>query len=401
MWVLCAVVVSVGPAARAETTRCPADGTQIPAGASIQSYLTAGAEGASFCLGAATYRPVKQLYPRRGQSLFGISGQTVIDGAGVGSIFNGSQGKTTDVENVGLYDLIIQNAKSIDIRTNSGWVIDGVVAQGSGLYGIVVRGSNVIVRNSLVRNNARLGINGGFSVNAVIQANTITNNNTGLFAPGTAGATHFTNAVGMQVLDNTVYANYGRGIWFDIDTADSLIQGNTVYDEIDYPYGATKYSKGDGIRVEISCRITVSDNTVYANQGPQIALDGADDSLVETNTVSALSGQPGVRVAPQDDRTSEPLGGWTNCDPTLRTAVNNTVRSNDITQVGTVTYSGVIQRTTTSDTSGTTFDANTYHVPDCALQLWRWWSGSAMVRLSFASLRSRYGQELLGSCVVS
>jgi hypothetical protein len=398
---LCASAVPIGGVARAAGSRCPAGGTVNPAGAANQTYLNAGAPGAAFCLAAGIYHPAKQVLPRHGQSLYGIPGGTVIDGAQLPSIFNGTQGKPTDVTDIGLYDLIVQNAKSINVRTNSGWVLDGVTAQGSGMYGIVVRGVGPLVRNSIARNNARFGISGGWSIDAVIEGNTITNNNTGLNPPGYSGATHFTNVVGMQVINNAFYANYGRGIWFDIDSADSLVQGNTVHDEIDYPYPTRTSPIGDGIRIEISCRITVLDNLVYANGGPQIAVDGADDSTVQGNTVVAPAGQPGIRVAPQDDRTKEPLGGWKNCDRTLRTAVNNTVEGNDITQQGNVSYSGIAQRKRTSDTSGTTFDADTYRVPSCTSPLWRWWSGSALVKVSFATLQNVYHQELSGTCLTS
>ena len=396
---ICAGAIPGGGVATAAVSRCPVGGTTIPAGAAIQTYLNAGAPGDAFCLESGTYLPAKQVLPTQGQSLYGVPGETVIDGSALASIFNGSQDKPTDVTDVGLYDLIVQNAKSIDIRTNSGWVVDGVTAQGSGQYGIVVRGTGPVIRNSVVRNNDRFGISGGWSVDAVVQGNTVTNNNTGRNPPGYAGATHFTNVVGMQVLDNTFYANYGRGIWFDIDSADSLVSGNTVHDEIDYPYPTRTSPIGDGIRIEISCRITVADNLVYANGGPQVAMDGADDSLVTGNTVTAPAGQPGIRVAPQDDRTKEPLGGWKNCDRTLKTAVNDHVSGNDITQTGNVSYSGVLQKKRTSDTSGTTFDADTYHVPSCTAQLWRWWNGTALVKVSFATLRDVYQQELTGTCL--
>jgi hypothetical protein len=398
---LCTGIVPFSGVAHAAASRCPAGGTVIPAGAAIQTYLNAGATGAAFCLQAGIYRPTKQIFPRQGQSLYGVPGGTVIDGAKVPAVFNGSQDKPTDVTGVGLYDLTVQNAKSIDIRTNSGWVVDGVIAQGSGMYGIVVRGTAPVVRNSIARNNFRFGISGGWSIDAVVQGDTITNNNTGLNPPGYSGATHFTNTVGMQVLDNTVYANYGRGIWFDIDSADALVQGNTVYGEIDYPYPTSPFSSGDGIRIEISCRISVLDNVVYGNGGPQIAMDGADDSTVQGNTVAAPAGQPAVRVAPQDDRTKEPLGGWKNCDRTLRTSVRDHVMGNDITQVGSVSYSGVLQKKKTSDTSGTTFDADAYHVPNCAAPLWRWWNGSKLVQVSFATLQNVYHQELTGTCDVT
>ena len=38
-------------------------------------------------------------------------------------------------------------------------------------------------------------------------------------------------------------------------------------------------------------------------------------------------------------------------------------------------------------------------MPSCTAQLWRWWNGTALVKVSFATLRDIYQQELTGTCL--
>ena len=104
-------------------------------------------------------------------------------------------------------------------------------------------------------------------------------------------------------------------------------------------------------------------------------------------------------MAPQDQRSSLPASP--NCNDVPRTATDNTVTNNTITQLGHTPasdYDGVLQNKASSDTSGTAFDANTYHVSSCAAKLWRWWSGSAAVKMNFATLQATYHQETNGHC---
>ena len=393
--------------ARADGTRCPASGTHVPAGADLQSFLSAGSTGDAFCLEEGTYQPRKPLLPRSGQALYGVPGATVIDGRGtLRAVFDscsltGTIGRCAagDASGVGLYDLVITGAKVYDVRTGSGWLLDGVMATGSGQYGIVLRGTDTVVQNSTAEHNGRFGITASFTIGGRVENDVIAFNDSPSNPPGYSGATHFTNTLDLKVLGNSVHDNYGRGIWFDIDSKGALVQQNTVVGELNYTYADTPYAVGDGIRIEISCDITVADNTVEGNQGPQIAVDGSDRTLVAGNIASAPAGQPGIRVAPQDQRSSLPASP--NCNDVPRTATDNTVTNNTITQLGHTPasdYDGVLQNKASSDTSGTAFDANTYHVSSCAAKLWRWWSGSAAVKMNFATLQATYHQETNGHC---
>ena len=82
--------------------------------------------------------------------------------------------------------------------------------------------------------------------------------------------------------------------------------------------------------------------------------------------------------------------------------MNNVVAGNDITLLGTnpaADYDGIQQQNAASNTSGTTFGPNSYHVANCAAHLWHWWSGSALVKVGFATSQVTYGQEAGGTCV--
>jgi hypothetical protein len=82
------------------------------------------------------------------------------------------------------------------------------------------------------------------------------------------------------------------------------------------------------------------------------------------------------------------------CDQTARTAIYDAVSGNAITLTGhaaSLDYDGVQQTSATSDTTGTTFDANTYHVPGCGYKMWHWWDPAlaSLAKVSFANFRSR------------
>ena len=156
------------------------------------------------------------------------------------------------------------------------------------------------MQNSVAEHNGRFGITASFTVGGRVENDVVAFNNSPSNPPGYSGATHFTNTRDLQVVGNSVHDNYGRGIWFDIDSEDALVQGNTVVGQLDTPTPTTPTPSGTGMRIEISCDITVAGNTVSGNQGPQIAVDGSDRTLVTGNTANAPAGQPGIRVAPQD-----------------------------------------------------------------------------------------------------
>jgi hypothetical protein len=399
--IFAAIWLPASPAS-ADGSRCPITGVDVPAGADIQWYLNAGAPGTAFCLESGIYTPSATLVPQSGQSLYGVPGSTVLDGGGSLSFI--LDGAGTQVTGVGVYDLTLQNGAN-DVRTWTDWVLDDVSAIRSSQIGVTLNGSNVTIQNGSIEYNGVFGIRSSQTVGGVVQNNVIAYNNSSSNNPGYSGATHFNDASGLQVLNNTVHDNYGRGIWFDIGSTGSLIQGNTVYNEINYTYNNIPFQVGDGIRDEISCYDTIKGNTVYANQGPQIPIDGSDHATVTGNTVSAPAGSPGIRVAPQDKRLSGNIPPIASkyCDQTPNTAVYDAVSGNSITLAGhtaSLDYSGVQQTSAASNTTGATFDANAYHVPGCGYRLWHWWDPNlgSLVKVSFATFRSTYGQELNGTC---
>jgi parallel beta-helix repeat protein len=378
--------VAVGP-------RCPLGATIIPAGAGIQSYLDAGGIGAAFCLEAGLYRPLATLRPKQDQSLYGVPGKTIIDGTGRGALFDGSAGPS----GVSISDLVVQKATT-NVRTGDGWVLDGVLSRQAAQYGIALKGQAPVVRNSRALDNGRYGIASSSSVNALVENTEIAGNNTRLLHPATAGGTKFSRTLGLVLRGNSVHHNFGSGIWFDVDSYGGLVEGNTSSYNLDFPFGTGHlFPIGNGIRIEISCNIRVIGNTVVGNQGPGIAIDGAEDNLIQGNEVVASSGHVGIRIAVQDDRTTEP--SHVNCPAESRSATGNTVVNNDITMQGNDdSYNGLEHRRAGGNSSGNSFEANAYHMADCDALRWKWRVGSGQIKVNFATWQSTYAQDQLGTC---
>jgi parallel beta-helix repeat protein len=89
-----------------------------------------------------------------------------------------------------------------------------------------------------------------------------------------AGGSKFVRTVGLVLRDSVFHDNLCNGIWLDVDTYDSTIQGNT-----------SVRNEKDGIRVEVSHVMAISGNTVADNGGWGIYLSNAPDGDVSGNTV--------------------------------------------------------------------------------------------------------------------
>jgi parallel beta-helix repeat protein len=387
------VLAAAQPVHAAVGPRCPIGATIIPAGAGIQRYLDAGGIGTAFCLEAGLYRPGTTLRPKQDQGLFGIPTETIIDGTGRGALFDGSSGPS----GVSIYDLVVQKAIT-NIRTGDGWVVDGVLSRQAGQYGIALKGQAPVVRNSRALDNGRFGISSASSVNALIENTEIAGNNTRLLDPATAGGTKFSRTLGLVLRGNYVHHNFGRGIWFDVDSYGALVEGNTSSYNLDYAFSTGhRFPVGDGIRVEISCHVQVIGNTVVGNQGPGIAIDGTENSLIRGNRVVAPPRYVGIRIAVQDMRTSEPP--HVNCPAELRSASDNTILGNDVTMQGNDnSHNGLEHRRAAGNSSGNSFEANAFHVADCAALRWKWRAGSVQVTVNFPTWQTTYAQDQSGTC---
>lgn len=146
-------------------------------------------------------------------------------------------------------------------------------------------GTNGAIINNLVHHNGQKGL-GGVGDNILIQGNVVGQNNTVGFAPGwEAGGAKFARTRGLVVRDNYVHGNHGNGLWSDVESIDTLYEGNRVTN-----------NSGQGIMYEISYGAVIRNNVVKRNgfgrkggnwlYGAGILIAHSPDVEVYGNTVS-------------------------------------------------------------------------------------------------------------------
>ena len=226
-----------------------------------------------------------------------------------------------------------------------------------------------------VHNNGQKGIGAGGS-SQLVQNNEIAYNNYAGFEPGwEAGGAKFSSVTGLVVSANNVHDNNGPGLWVDIDSMNTLIEGNTVTSN----YG------GAGIQYEISYQGIIRYNTVRYNYAPnggwwmwgaQILIQNSGSDQVYGNTVDVLPTQGNAIGIIHQNRGSGPYGP--------RLAINNTVHNNVIiTRQSPQGASGLVADWDVQNelaNGHNQFDYDTYHVSDVTQYQWAWgqgftWSG--------------------------
>jgi hypothetical protein len=209
------------------------------------------------------------------------------------------------------------------IKGGARWLLqDNEVRFNHGI-GIHMRNGRRVV-NNYVHRNGQMGI-GGSSVDAVVEGNEISYNNTaGYNSYWEAGGTKFTFSRNLVLRDNFVHHNDGPGLWADIDNIDVLIESNRVED-----------NNLSGIFYEISYRATIRNNFSARNgrskpspwwiDGAGILVSASPDVEVYGNTlVDNWQGIMGL----ESDRGTGAYGKWT--------LTNLHVHDNTVTQTGTL-----------------------------------------------------------------
>jgi parallel beta-helix repeat protein len=318
----------------------------------------------------------------------------VLKGEGVGATIDGGNrasvaidGNGNNVEGVTVENLTIQHISNasqeaaVGRNQGPGWTIrDNTVAHNA-TEGIEAGPGSTVDGNN-VYDNGELGITGYLSRGAVITGNQVWNNNVGCrFDPTfeAGGIKIYSKGVAASVTisGNYVHDNCGPGIWTDTDVSGGRISSNTVANE-------TSSDGGNGIEVELSCGLTVSDNKVTGSAAAGIMVSTSHNIDVTGNVVSGP--KYGIRIwAANRSGDAGPVCG--------NTTNNNTVSGNSITVGSDV--SGLYVYTGAAP-SGNTFANNTYHGSHCKAALWQWFTSSNQ-NLSFSSWQ-RASEDVHGSC---
>ncbi len=239
--------------------------------------------------------------------------------------------------------------------------------------------------NNFIHHNGQKGIGAG-GQNVLIQGNEISFNNWAGYDPGwDSGGGKFAQTDGLVVRGNNVHDNYGPGLWNDVDSINTLYEGNTIVNN----------TAGAGIQYEISYAATIRNNVVRNNSvgnspwmwGAQILIQNSRDVAVYGNTVEVAADRGnGVGIV-QQFRGDGAYG------PHI--AANNYVFNNSITYrrspQGVSGMVGDYLESALVGTQGNLFDYNAYHMTDPGAAHWRWsgyqnWDGMHLM-----------GQELHGS----
>jgi hypothetical protein len=218
------------------------------------------------------------------------------------------------------------------------------------------------VIGNYIYDNGQLGV-GDAGDNAEIAGNEVAENGA-LFDPSwEAGGVKIVVARGLVLRNNYVRANYGTGLWCDIDCMDATFEGNTVVE-----------NRGPGIQYEISHVAKIRNNFVKDNGsggavwlwGSQILVQNSNDVEVYGNIVEVDAVGNAIGLV-QQDRGSGQYGSFL--------TRNNFVHDNVITHLSSPQGgSGAVAdyNASTMAESNNRFDGNKYFVSDPAARHWRW-----------------------------
>ena len=168
------------------------------------------------------------------------------------------------------------------VTGNSGWTISNATSYGNHVAGVTANDGAKLL-NSMIRDNGQYGIT-GHGPGILVQGNTVQHNNAARFgSPGgqcsAAGGSKFVKATNLVIRNNHYVNNLCNGIWIDLLDNGVTIDGNV-----------SEGNAADGIRVEISYKLTITNNIVRNNNRGGITVLNTPDATVAGNTVSGNAG---------------------------------------------------------------------------------------------------------------
>jgi parallel beta-helix repeat protein len=261
--------------------------------------------------------------------------------------------------------LVLQKAKTSGLRSSNagGWRIEYNEARLNHGFGIVTgrTASGSVVRGNHTHHNGEVGLGGG-GTDGLYEGNEVDHNNTAGFDQFWAGAgAKWAYTVRLTLRNNFSHDNAGPGLWVDLDSRDTTIEGNKVTG-----------NAGPGIFYEISHGASIRDNVVSGNGFDPIyrgwyvgaGICVAVSPQVEVYRNRVTDNANGITVVMQD-RGRGPYG--------RRQARDDHVHDNMVVMPGGV--SGLADNTgdRASWTSrGNRFTSNTYQVDSLEARRWIW-----------------------------
>ena len=246
------------------------------------------------------------------------------------------------------------------------WIISNNEVRENAAYGIYA-GDGAQVLNNNVHHNGQSGV-GGNGANMLFQDNEVAFNNTrNIDQYWDAGGSKFWHTTGLVLRHNYVHDNKGPGLWTDSDNVNALFENNTITN-----------NEGPGIFHEISYAAVIRNNTLSGNGtvegsigwlwGSQIMVSTSQGVEVYGNTVVAPPNANGIGVV-QQNRGSGIYGTFVGAP--VR------VHNNDITMQASGGNHGRTGAAQDYDPSGAffagvTFDYDTYHVANPGDTYWEW-----------------------------
>lgn len=220
------------------TIVCPAGSIDIQPGASIQTVVNTYTGWTTFCIRAGTHQRTSSITPKTGDIFIGEYG-AILDGTGWVSTDQTQaafRAHNEDIDTVTIRNLIIRNMPQKCIHAfrdySSGWIIQNNTVTGC-KTGLSLSSDATVTNNIITRNvgdvtNPDAGLRGGGYVfnegsHILVEHNEISYN----------GPEQ--KSINIQTItwrNNFVHHNLGGGIWCDGDCDQSLVEGNTVEDNI-------------------------------------------------------------------------------------------------------------------------------------------------------------------------
>jgi parallel beta-helix repeat protein len=241
----------------------------------------------------------------------------------------------------------------------SGWAIQDVSVSAAHDSGVKLNDGALLERGTLSW-NGRYGLNAR-GANVTVDGVEVSHSDAAHYLDGSggcvaAGGSKFVGTTGLVLRNSVFHDNLCNGIWLDVDTYDSTIVNNTSIGNED-----------DGIRIEVSHRLRIADNTVRDNGGWGIYLSNAPDADVWSNMVAGNG--HGAIVLNWSGRTT-PVS-------TYGSYATSNVDVHDNTMVLTASDQvvGIVDKTGTgypySDAANNRYHANHYVLPDVAWRYFR------------------------------